>query len=286
MRNLTIRRTKSFIACLAKMRVYIEDPINGDLLISNTRCRRIGEVKNGEEKTFEITSEAAKVFVIADKLSRNFCNEYYQLDEGEEDVVLSGRNVFNPASGNAFRFDNNSNADAIANRKKGTKTGVIILIAAAIVGFVIGLAVGFLSVFDSEPMTFSKDGMSITVTDDFIVDDSIEYYTLALGSDDVAIFALKEKFDLFDDPDSYTLEEYGELVIDANGFDTTLKNKDGLLGFEHEFTNTAINETFRYFSYVYESDDSFWLIQFAVSIEDVEEYEESITEWAKSVTFE
>ena len=196
------------------------------------------------------------------------------------------RNVFNPASGNAFRFDNNSNADAIANRKKGTKTGVIILIAAAIVGFVIGLAVGFLSVFDSEPMTFSKDGMSITVTDDFVVDDSIEYYTLALGSDDVAIFALKEKFDLFDDPDSYTLEEYGELVIDANGFDTTLKNKDGLLGFEHEFTNTAINETFRYFSYVYESDDSFWLIQFAVSVEDVEEYEESITEWAKSVTFE
>ena len=286
MRNLTIKRTKSLSACLAKMRVYIEDPISGDLLINNTRCRRLGELKNGEERTFEITNDAAKVFVIADKLSRSFCNEYYQLDEGEEDVALTGRNVFNPASGNAFRFDNNNNPDAIANRTKGTRTGAIVLIVAAIIGFVIGLAVGLASIFRSEPMTFSKEGMSITVTDDFTVDDSIDRYTLTLASADVAIFALREEFELFGAPGTYTLEEYGELVIDANGLDTTLRESDGLLGFEHEFRNTELDETFKYFSYVYESDDSFWIIQFAVSADDFAEYEKIIPEWAKSVSFE
>ncbi|MBP1575986.1 MAG: hypothetical protein J6A68_00485 [Oscillospiraceae bacterium] len=47
MRNLTIKRTKSFVGCLGKMKIYIEDPTSNELLINNTPCRKIGDLKNG-----------------------------------------------------------------------------------------------------------------------------------------------------------------------------------------------------------------------------------------------
>ena len=63
MRNLTIRREKHFVASLATMKVYIEDPTANDLTINGVSCRKLGTLKNGEEKTFTIAEEAAKVFV-------------------------------------------------------------------------------------------------------------------------------------------------------------------------------------------------------------------------------
>ena len=52
MRNLTIKRTKSFVASLVKMKIYIEDPTSDEIVINNVRCRKIGDLKNGEEKPF------------------------------------------------------------------------------------------------------------------------------------------------------------------------------------------------------------------------------------------
>ena len=78
-RNLTIKRRKKMVACLGTLKIYIEDPMRCDLIINNVACRKLGTLKNGEEKTFQIDKSAAKVFVIADALSKNYCNEYYQL---------------------------------------------------------------------------------------------------------------------------------------------------------------------------------------------------------------
>lgn len=117
MRNLTMERVKSFVGSLAKMKVYIEDPFSNELVINNVPCRKLGELKNGETQTFEIGEEAAKVFVIADKISRNFCNDYYEIPAGQENVFLSGKNKFNLATGNAFRFDNNENTHTLGNRR-------------------------------------------------------------------------------------------------------------------------------------------------------------------------
>ena len=138
MRNLTIKRKKKFVACLGKLKVYIEDFQRNELIISGIPCRKLGDLKNGEEKTFEIGENAAKVFVIADTLSKDYCTEFYQLSEGQDDIVLTGENYFNPANGNAFRFDNNNSAEVLAARKKGNKKGATVLIIAIIVGFVIG----------------------------------------------------------------------------------------------------------------------------------------------------
>ncbi|MBQ8358567.1 MAG: hypothetical protein IJX37_01445 [Oscillospiraceae bacterium] len=287
MRNLTIKRTKSFVGCLAKMKIYIEDPTSNEMLINNTSCRKIGDLKNGEEKTFQIGEQEAKVFVIADKLSKNYCNEYYQLSNGQEDIFLSGKNKFNPASGNAFRFDNNESEEIVANRKHGARKGVLILIVAAVIGAVAGYSItsGLFSNKTPDVKTFSSNGMTITLTDEFRETD-IENYTVAYDSKNVAVFALKEAFALADGFEDYTLEQYADLVIQVNNLGSAeMKTVEGLALFEYNFTNPETNDVYQYFSYVYKTNDAFWLIQFATLNENVDEYAQQITEWAKSVEF-
>lgn len=90
MRNLTVKREKSFVACLITMKVFAEDKEHGETVIDGTPCRRIGELKNGEEKTFPIGEDDVKIFVIADELSKSFCFDCYALPAGSEDVLSFG----------------------------------------------------------------------------------------------------------------------------------------------------------------------------------------------------
>ena len=295
MRNLTINRKKSFVACLMTLKIYIEDHAAGEMTINSIPCRKIGEIKNGEEKTFQIAENPAKVFVIADKLSKDYCNDYYELAGGQEDIFLSGVNKFNPANGNAFRFDNNNSEVVSANRKKGTRKGLAVLIVALIIGAIVGFFIansltGFiLSGLSSSPTpqaaSFSADSMSIILTDAFRETEA-ENYTVAYDSQDVAVFALKEPFSLADGIENYTIEQYGHLVIKNNGLDSAELETDGkLTGFRYEYTNPETNDTYQFFSYVYKADDAFWLIQFATLRENAEEYSQQISQWAESVTF-
>ena len=287
MRNLTIKRTKSFVGCLGKMKIYIENPISGDFMINNTLCSKLGELKNGEEKTFQIEEQALKVFVIADKLSKEYCNEYYQLSDGQEDVFLTGKNHFNPANGNAFRFDNNESAAILANRKHGTRKGLIVLCAAIAIGCVVGWLIGqsISSNHTPKEKTFHSNGMNITLSEEF-KETTVENYTVAYDSKDVAVFALKEPFTLVDGFEDNTLDQYADLVIQANGLSSVQKKTDdGLIWFEYDYTNPKTNETYRYFTYTYKTNDAFWLVQLATEKENVEKYAQKMAVWAKSVTF-
>lgn len=288
MRNLTIKRTKSFVGCLGKMKVYIEDPLSSEMTINNTPCRKLGVLKNGEEKTFLIDENEAKVFVIADKLSKGFCNEYYKIPAGEEDVFLSGKNKFNPASGNAFRFDGITDEEILKNRKKGTKKGLVILVIAIIVGLLAGFAASsaLFSTQKIEPKTFSTDEIEITLTNQFF-ETSIEGYTVCYDSETAGVFVLKEPFDLFDGFENYTLEEYGELVLLGNSFDPSIKlnNDNGLTYFEYLYTNPETNDTYYYFTALYKTSDAFWMLQFTTLEENAENYKLQIIDWAKSVEF-
>lgn len=288
MRNLTIKRTKGFVGCLAKANIYVEDYNSKELTINSIPCRKIGILKNGEVKTFEIDEQATKVFVIADKLTKNYCNDFYQLYYGHEDVFLSGKNKFNLANGNAFRFDNNNNKEALANRRHSTKKGLIVFIITFIISVIIGFFIGFnfaLSSSKANPKTFYSNGISITLTDKFIETD-VENFTVAYDSKNVAVFALEEPFTLADGFEEYTLEEYAELVIETNNLDTSkIDTYDGLTYFTHQYENTDTNETYQYYSYVYKTDEAFWLVQFATLEENTQDYVESILTWAKSIDF-
>ena len=286
MRTLTIKRTKSFVACLGKMKVYIEDSSSSEIVINDVPCRKLGVLKNGEEKQFTIDEKEAKVFVIADKVSKDFCNDFYQIPAGDEDVYLSGKNNFNPANGNAFRFDGVEDETILKNRKKGTKMGLIVLIAAIIGGGILGIGIGGMIVSDAnaKEKVFSTSGMEITLNTSFSEQD-VEGFTQCYGSQNIAVFVIKEDFTLLEGFQDYSIEEYGNLVIENSGLsdEVQLKQQDGLTYFEFQYTNPEDNTAYDYLGMVYKGPDAFWLIQFAVTEENAEKYREQIFEWAQSV---
>ena len=288
MRNLIIKRTKSFVGCLSKMKIYIEDPTSNEIIINNTPCRKIGDLKNGEEKTFQITEQESKVFVIGDKSTKEYCCEYYQLPDSSDDIVLSGKNKFNPAAGNAFRFDNNESQGIDEYRKQGVHKGVLILIIAVVIGAIAGFLTTSELFLNKTPdvKNFSSNGMTIALTDEFTEVDVVNF-TAAYESENVFVFALKEAFTLFDGFGDNTIEQYTDLVIESNSLDSVqTKTDDGLTLFEYTYTLPETNDVYKYFAYTYKANDAFWLIQFAVLNESADEYAQQITEWANSVEFD
>lgn len=291
MRNLTIKRNKTFVASLAKMKVYIEDPTAAEITINQVPCRKLGELKNGEEKTFQIGEQSARVYVIADQLTKNYCNEYYQLPEGQEDISLSGKNKYNPVGGNPFRFDNNQSAGVTENRKRGLKVGAIVLVAAAVVGLAVGFGVGrgvFAALMKPQTKVFTSEGMSITLTSAFRESEVSDHsaYTAIYESRDVAVFALQKKFADYPELEDCTLAEYAQLLVEDYEFlGAKVKTGDGLTWFYFTSTDSG-NTTFCYYSYVYRAGDAFWWITFTVKSEEVaESMEQQIITWAKSVKF-
>ncbi|MBP3495168.1 MAG: hypothetical protein J6K52_03060 [Clostridia bacterium] len=282
MRNLTIKREKSLVACFAKSRIYIEDHVASEIVINGTPCRKLGELKNGEEKSFQISNDELKVFVISDKLSKSYSNDFFIVPNGDSDVFLSGKHKYNPATGNAFRFNNNDNEESNINRKKGARKGLIILCIA----FAVGIVIGILSVILPFKMdkTFTNDDMSITITGEF-EETSLDGYDVCYDSSEIAIFVIKESFKLMPVFGSYTLEEYGELVMINNDLHASLQTQNGLTYFEYEYENYEENIVFKYRTYIFKTDSAFWIIQFAGEANDFENRINDIEKWAESIEF-
>lgn len=286
MRNLTIKRNKRFSACLAKFKIYVEDYENPDLAIGEVPCRKLGDIKNGEEKTFTVDNGSVKVFVIADLASKDYCNEFYQLPEGEDDVYLSGQasGSYSTSLGTPFVFDGNETPEVLEHRRRGKKKGTIVLITAIIVGF----AIGFVSSYTSIPRdkVFTCEGMSITLTNKFNTFEN-EYYTEVYDSRDAAVMVLREGFDLFEGLDELSVKEYAEAVAEGNELSAgDVKTGNGLTWFEYDYTDTETNDEYRYYAYAYKDTDAFWLIQFAVFSDEADEMKPKVEKWAASVTFE
>ena len=281
MRNLFIKRNKSFVGCINSLKIYIEDPMSSELTINNVPCRKLGTIKNGEQKCFFIDDQALKVFVIADKLSKGYCNEFYNIPAGQDDVFLSGQCRYNPASGNAFRFDGVTDEEVLANRKKGKKRGLVVLLVAIFVG----LLIGFLpSIFEgeAEPQIFTTDELSITLNSDFIETEMAEF-DICYSSADVAVFAVKEDFTMLDGLENYTIDQYGELVLENNGLQgvSELITVDGVCCFE--YMSEVDGENYYYFGTLHKGDNAFWIIQFTTHEDNYYEYCDSFIEWAQSV---
>ncbi len=284
MRKLTITRHKNVAACLAKMKVYVYDASSSDIIIDGNPCRKIGDLKNGETKTFEIDESATRVYVIGDKLSKNYCNDYMDIPEGTEDIFLSGENSFAPFSGNAFVFDGHTDMMHEEKRKKNKKKGLVVGLIAVLLGAVIGYIVTTTIINWGNEKSFSSDGMNIVLTEDFKIENQ-PGFTTCLASEDVAVLALRESFTQLGVEEDFSLDEYGRTVLRVNNMQAKeLIQKDGLTYFE--YTTKVDGEDYRYYAFVYKSRNAFWLVQFALLDENVEVYEEDIFEWAQSITFD
>ena len=287
MRDLTITRQKSFVGCLGKMKVYIEDPQTNELTINGFPCRKLGTLKNGETVTFPIGEGAARVFVIAGKSSRGFCSDSYPIPAGTEDVAISGKNKFNPGAGNPFRFDGVTDREILAHRKKSGRKGIAILAVSLLIGLVAGNFLGrsLVSSKNTDPKEFSARGMTITLTEAF-QPVSYEGFTHCYESRSAVMFALKEDFTIFPGFEDYNLEDYARLVADANHVDlSSLQAGQGFL--YYSFVNQGSDGTdFYYVATMFKGTDAFWLIQFATPLEKQDKMHDQFLTWAASVTFE
>ena len=230
---------------------------------------------------------SVKVGFVSLGCNKNLCDTENMMgilvEAGFENIYLSGKNHYNPITGNPFRFDGVANEEVAKNRKKGLRIGILILVISLIFGFCLGF---FSSYFDSaEPETFTNDNFSITLTDDFY-ESNYDGFTATYDSAECAVFVLEEEFQYFEDSEVDTLDEYCQLVIDANeyGDDTVVQKDEGLVYFEYTGTNTEMEIDFTYYAFVYEGSDAYWLVQFAIPSEYVEDITVDVFEWAKSVT--
>lgn len=287
MRKLTVKRRKNFVGCAGKIHIYIEDA-EGKISINGVSCRELGELKNGAEADFDISEEACRIFAIADKLSKDYCYDCYQLEAGTEDVTLSGGCKFNPAAGNAFRFDGSDSEDVKAQRRAGIKKGLIVLVASMAIGAVLGFGIMsiIIEIGNSKERVFNIGGMTITLNEGFS-EERVAGYDAAFSSNHVNVIAVKEVPDKNSFAESCSVSEYARLVIYSNGLnDSEVKTDGELTYFVYDGTAGEFGRTYRYYVYVYKTEDAFWLVHFAVNLRKINKYEDKVAEWAASVSFE
>lgn len=288
MRNLTIKREKSYVGCLTKARVYVHDELTGDTKINGDKCYKLGQLKNGEEKTFAIGDGEVKIYVVQDKLSMKLTNEVCFIPAGVEDIYLMGEFKYNPFGGNGFRFHGMTDERVLANRKKSTKRFAVYIAICVLIGLFCGFFAGYNSsdyAIEGDPVNIIDDsGIKMKLTDSF-EETELDGFTFAYASEDVVVFGVNESFSLMDGFEKYSPEEYGELVIENNGVDSELQNENGVTFFEYEFYNSEADVNYCYLVAVYKSYDSFWTVNFAVAEEYYETYRPLFLEWAESVMF-
>lgn len=288
MRNLVIKREKSFVGCLGKFKVFIVDPNSNDLKINKQPCRKLGILKNGEEAVFQIPDEEVQLYIIGDKMTKSFCNEFVKISAGDSDVYLLGKCKYNPFMGNPFRLEGQVDEATKANRKRGRKVATAFYLTCFIIGLIIGFCIGFFSDKAlTEPETFEADGMQITLIQEFV---EVPYngFAATYETDDMLVAVTKETKPLSTDLKDITLDEYAELLISSQEEEgivcSDLLTENGLKYFEYQIADG--DGTYYYRDYVYETQDAFWHITFICSNETSWVANiTSIPEWAQSVTF-
>jgi len=285
MRTLTITRQKSFVACLGKDQVYIEDPQAPELTIEGVPCRKLGDLKNGQTATFQIDEAQRRVYLIADKLSKEYCNASVTVPAGQENVSYSGKHQFVLGS-NPFRFDGvELTEEQQRKQKKNGKKSVVIFIAAIIVGLVAGGIFGGLLALANmgdmaaaaEPKTFTKEDFSVTLTEAF-TETELEGFFVAYESRDAVVWVSREELQ-----SAATAEAYTQAVLEANGR-TELEVYQGEGYSWCEYTETVNGQENYYLVACYCEGEVGWIVNFATKADSETEYKQGFLGWAESVT--
>lgn len=285
MRNLTVKRHKSFVGCLMAYQVYIEadSPDTAELTIDGVPCKRLGAIKNDDTQVFCIDGNAARLFVIGDRMSKEICNDSVLIPAGEEDVFFSGKPRLNPASGNAFRFDGSASEETEASRKKSVWIGAAVLCIAAVIGFLIGV-IPHLLLGRETAKVFSVGDMTITLTNRFERTDALENQTAAFVSDRVGVVISEEKFAVYEGLEFYTLEAYAILSKQANPqIDSELRQENGFT--YYEYTATIEGEEISYITFYYKGSDAFLSVSFFTRTGDYRALRPQLFAYAKSIAF-
>ena len=283
MRTLTIQRQKSFVGCLQPYQFYIEDATSPELEINGKPCRKLCALKNGQQLTFSIGGEAARVYAIADKLSKEYCNDYFDIPAGQEDVVIRGKAHYNPMAGNPFYFEKELDEEAKKHRKKSKKKSGWVMVIAVLVGLVVGFTISSVS-NAVRPETFQHDTMQVTLTNRFRQKD-YPPFTVCYDSRDVAVMVTQVKFSEVEGLEQLTVREYVDYLVENNEYPSVAHTLDSLEYFDYQWEDPDTDVSYHYFCPLYKTADSFWLVQFCTAQNKLDQYWDSMVNWAKSVTF-
>lgn len=133
---------------------------------------------------------------------------------------------------------------------------------------------------------FKVEEMSITLTDKFF-EKEIMSQTGYFEAPTEIVCVTKESFSLLESvfgSSDMSIEEYANIILTGNKIDDELKEEDGLYSFTYE--RTVENKDFYYQSYVFKSDNAFWLVQFSCFAKDMKNHTDNFVEYAKSIKFE
>ena len=169
------------------------------------------------------------------------------------------------------------------------RTFTTIVCALLLVAILAGCgSTGSTNPIDAKAKTFDAEGMQITLTTDFS-QESLEGYTVGYAAKTAIVLALHETKAEFAEAgvEDVTFEQYVEFVKGANEDKEIVDGEpiDGNPTLLYDFLNEEQNVTYRYLTVLYESDDGFWMVQFASQKDNFDAYEPSFIEAAKSVSF-
>ena len=112
--------------------------------------------------------------------------------------------------------------------------------------------------------TFSNNGLIMNMPANYerITGQDVSGFTFAMGNNKSICVGLKEDKATFEAYGyNLTLDEYTDLVIQANGLSTSVKYEGGIPTFT--FVSVVDGQNFKYLAATFEARDAFWLIQFA-----------------------
>lgn len=279
MRNLTIYRKSAMAGKLAKMNVFVEDPNSNELVLLDRHYKKLGDLKNGEAKTFQVTEDAAKVIVVSEREGRNARWGFYMLDQGNEDVALSGKTTLEKGGQFVFEFDTESgpiNTQKINKRRVIKRWFVRILIMV--------LCVLGLRSCKPEPKTFTVENLNITLTTDFEKEDT-EDALMKFDSKKVSVYVNKVMHIFDKDLRVLSAEEYAKFAADNVGVNADITKKaNGWVKYDYKKDLGTINAS-HHFVYFYKTPSVFWIVEFVTPNRYADNCGDDIEQWANSMVF-
>jgi len=145
------------------------------------------------------------------------------------------------------------------------------------------LAVSFFGCSLFKEKTFTKEGMSITLTGQFVEKEYVTQ-TVCYVSSKMVVTALKEEFTMLAGLEGWSLTEYASRTIASNKLSCGSYAAKGYVYFV--FEKEVSGKDYTYYAACYKSTDAFWLIQFGCETKNYEDLLDTMIKYAETVTFE
>ncbi len=283
MRTLTVARRKAIFGRSGKLALYVEDANAPETVILQTPCRKLGTLRNGEVRSFEITEESATLFVAFGKVRDGSCNEYFTIPAGTEPITLTGTCTYTLARGTAFHFDSENRRREPRRHRKGGHAAVILLAIAVLLAAASRIN-RLLDHMIHSPVTFEGSGYAITLNDEF-VPMNLDGYMDVYEGDTATVMISKEPFLSPSDADT-AVAAYAEVLrgLAAGGPDiagcSELRTEGDLCYFDYMTIMDTVAYSYRVF--VCKGSDGFRVIRIAAPIESFGAIQEDMMEWVRS----